>query len=204
VNAEVARRLALEAPPWPVRGPAAASSTDRRYHSRVPVLRPFRALRYSVAASDLPAVLAPPYDVIGPAQRLVLLERHPHNAVRIDLPADLGGADTRIYLTAAETVADWRRSGVLVKDLEPTVTVHQMRAGRRTGRPHRPAGPAEAGPSAPAPGCCPERTIAAKQDRYRLGGDADEHSPSSSRLQRRPGRQFLVGTRSGCLTAAER
>ncbi len=93
----------------------------------MPTLRPFRALRYDVPPADQPLVLAPPYDVVSPAQRLALLARHPHNAVRIDLPADLGDADARVYHVAAETVSEWRRSGVLVKDAQATVTVHQMR-----------------------------------------------------------------------------
>lgn len=93
----------------------------------MPTLRPFRALRYNVAPNDLSALLAPPYDIITPAQRLELLARHPHNAVRIELPADPADVDQAAYQVAAETVADWRRSGVLVKDTAPTVTVHQMR-----------------------------------------------------------------------------
>jgi uncharacterized protein (DUF1015 family) len=107
--------------------PVAASSAHRRYHSAVPILRPFRALRYDAASIDLSAVLAPPYDIISPEQRLALLERDPHNAVRIDLPADVGTGDAAAYASAAEALAEWRREGVLVKDAEPTVSVHEMR-----------------------------------------------------------------------------
>jgi uncharacterized protein (DUF1015 family) len=138
----------------------------------VPNLRPFRALRYNVPPSDLSAVLAPPYDIIAPAQRLGLLGQHPHNAVRIELPADLGSDDEGAYQVAAETVADWRRSGVLVKDTEPTVTVHQMR-WMGTEREHLATGLLarlkleDFGPGA---GVLPhERTMSGpKQDRYRL------------------------------------
>ena len=72
-------------------------------------------------------MLAPPYDIISPTQRRELLEQDPHNVVRIELPADLGSAGPEDYAAAAAIAADWRRDGILVKDAEPTVTVHQMR-----------------------------------------------------------------------------
>ena len=116
--------------------PVATGFGHGRYHSNVPNLRPFRALRFDAAASDLSTVLAPPYDIISPAERQELLARDPHNIVRIELPADLGAARPEDYAAAATTVAEWRKTGVLVKDDEPTVTVHQMRwvdtEGRRT------------------------------------------------------------------------
>jgi uncharacterized protein (DUF1015 family) len=93
----------------------------------VPDLRPFRALRFDVAASDLSAVLAPPYDIISPAERQGLLARDPYNIVRIELPGDLGAAAADDYAAAAATAAAWREAGVLVKDEMPTVTVHEMR-----------------------------------------------------------------------------
>lgn len=138
----------------------------------MPTLRPFRALRYNVAPSDLPALLAPPYDIITPAQRLELLEQHPHNAVRIELPADLGSEDHTAYQVAAETVADWRRSGVLVKDAEATVTVHQMSWMGRDGQ-HSATGllvRLKLETFGPGAGVLPhEQTMSGpKQDRYRL------------------------------------
>ena len=93
----------------------------------MPNLRSFRALRFDVGASDLSAVLAPPYDIISPAERQELLARDPHNIVRIELPADLGKAGPDDYAAAAATARAWRDAGVLVKDAEPTITVHQMR-----------------------------------------------------------------------------
>lgn len=139
----------------------------------MPTLRPFRALRYHVAPGDLPAVLAPPYDIISPTQRRELLERHPHNAVRVELPADLGSAEPSAYQAAAETVADWRRSGVLVKDAEPTVTVHQMRWLGLDGREQVATGllaRLKLETFGPGAGVRPhEQTMSGpKQDRYRL------------------------------------
>jgi len=58
----------------------------------VPVVRPFRALRYSAeAVGDLAAVVAPPYDVIDPERHRALLERNPRNVVRLELPLEEPG-----------------------------------------------------------------------------------------------------------------
>ncbi len=93
----------------------------------MPTLSAFQALRFDAAMTDLSAVLAPPYDIIGPAQRAALLEQSPYNVVRIELPGDLGSATDADYASAAATLERWRREGVLVRDPAPTVTVHRMR-----------------------------------------------------------------------------
>jgi len=93
----------------------------------VPDLRPFRALRFDTSRTDLSQVLAPPYDIISAAERQELLARDAHNIVRIELPADLGEAGPADYEAAAATAASWRAEGILTRDAEPTVTVHQMR-----------------------------------------------------------------------------
>ena len=72
-------------------------------------------------------MLAPPYDIISPSERQELLARDPHNIVRVELPADLGAAEQADYEAAAATTTEWRASGILTKDADPTVTVHQMR-----------------------------------------------------------------------------
>lgn len=78
-------------------------------------LRPFRALHYDrEAIGDLAAVIAPPYDVIGPAQLERLYARSAYNVVRLILNRD---ADR--YTAAATTLAEWRARGVLVQDQEP-------------------------------------------------------------------------------------
>jgi uncharacterized protein (DUF1015 family) len=153
--------------------PATAGFAYRRYHSRVPNLRPFRALRYDAAAADLSAVLAPPYDIISPAERRELLARDPHNIVRIELPAELGAAGQDDYASAAATLGAWREAGILVRDAEPTVTVHQMRWSDGEGGERRATGLfcrlrlEEYGPTA---GVLPhERTHGGpKADRYAL------------------------------------
>jgi uncharacterized protein (DUF1015 family) len=80
----------------------------------VPLLKPFRALRYDEAkAGPLDDLVAPPYDVITPEARASLLARSPWNAVRLVRPDDPD--------EAVRELADWRQRGVLVRDERPAV-----------------------------------------------------------------------------------
>ncbi|MBI2782315.1 MAG: DUF1015 domain-containing protein [Chloroflexi bacterium] len=84
----------------------------------MPTIRPFRALRYSrEQVADLSAVVAPPYDVIGPERHGRLLARDPRNVVRLDLPEEVAGdpPDER-YRRAARTLSTWRTDGTLHRD----------------------------------------------------------------------------------------
>jgi uncharacterized protein (DUF1015 family) len=84
----------------------------------VPDVQPFRALRYGPAADGpLDRLVAPPYDVISPAEREELLARSPHNVVRLTMPESED--------EAARTLAEWRRAGVLVEE-HPAVWVLQQ------------------------------------------------------------------------------
>ena len=95
----------------------------------MPEIRAFRALRYNRdAVPDLARVVAPPYDVISPAQRATLAARDPRNVVAIDLPVDLPGAtdpDDK-YRAAARTFASWRSNGTLAKDPRPALYVYEQ------------------------------------------------------------------------------
>jgi len=71
----------------------------------VPAVRPFRALRY---AGALDRLVAPPYDVISPEQRLDYLARSPHNVVHLTLPD--------APEDAARLLTDWRERGVLLEE----------------------------------------------------------------------------------------
>jgi uncharacterized protein (DUF1015 family) len=78
----------------------------------VAVVRPFRTLRYDPAvAGPLESLVAPPYDVIEPAQREELLGRSPYNVVHLTLP------DSEEQ--AAASLADWQERGALVRDPDP-------------------------------------------------------------------------------------
>ncbi len=85
---------------------------------------PFPGLRYDLHRVDLGAVISPPYDVIGDAERAELAGRDPHNAVHLDVPAAEGDRDR--YTVARDLLAAWRRDGVLVTDDRPTFTVYRL------------------------------------------------------------------------------
>src|ERR671922_937635 len=76
-------------------------------------VQPFRAERYDVAkAGPLELLVAPPYDVIAPQERLEYLARSPYNVVHLTLPDD--------EEQAGRDLAEWRRDGVIVRDAEPS------------------------------------------------------------------------------------
>jgi uncharacterized protein (DUF1015 family) len=77
-------------------------------------IAPLRPLRY--AATDLSNLVAPPYDVISPTERLELMARSPHNVVRLILPDGEGEAK---YAHAASVLDAWRKEGVLMRDDQP-------------------------------------------------------------------------------------
>jgi uncharacterized protein (DUF1015 family) len=80
-------------------------------------IEPLKALHYDLEKTGgLQDVVAPPYDVIDPAQRRALEARSPYNVVRIDLPV---GADP--YAGAARQLEAWRAAGVIVEDPDPAL-----------------------------------------------------------------------------------
>ena len=91
----------------------------------MPEIRPFRALRFVAAAvGDVGSVVAPPYDVLGPADRAKLRARHERNVVRLDAPdTEAGDAEDDRYRRAARTLAAWRSDGTLHKDARPSIYV---------------------------------------------------------------------------------
>jgi uncharacterized protein (DUF1015 family) len=90
-------------------------------------VQPLRALHYDLAkVGSLAGVVAPPYDVIDPEQRIDLAARSPYNVVRIDLPE--GEPDP--YANAAHTLEHWRAEGAIVRDDEPALwTISQDYTG---------------------------------------------------------------------------
>lgn len=89
-------------------------------------LRPLRGIRYDTGHVDFGSVLAPPYDVISPAQQQDLYSRDLRNIVRIDfgaeLPEDVAGTDDR-YSRARGHLDSWLRLGILVREDTPALYV---------------------------------------------------------------------------------
>ena len=85
---------------------------------------PFRAWRYAAAAGEPAQLVAPPYDVIGPDLQSRLYARSVHNVVRVDLgmttPSD-NDCDNQ-YTRAAAQLSQWKESGILVRDPQPSIT----------------------------------------------------------------------------------
>jgi uncharacterized protein (DUF1015 family) len=74
-------------------------------------VKPFRAVRYGERAGSLDTLVAPPYDVISPAQRDELAARNEHNVVHLTLPGD--------EAAAGRSWRAWRENGSLVDEPEP-------------------------------------------------------------------------------------
>src|SRR5881396_3534389 len=75
-------------------------------------VKPFSALRYDTGrAGPLEDLVAPPYDVIGPAERERYLARSPYNVVHLTLPDSED--------EAGRTLRTWRENGVLATE-EPS------------------------------------------------------------------------------------
>lgn len=81
-------------------------------------IAPFRGIVYDPQRVGASRVLAPPYDVIDERQRAELAARDPYNCVRLILPEGEGMAK---YEHAAETLASWKREGVLHRLQEPAL-----------------------------------------------------------------------------------
>ncbi len=87
-------------------------------------IEPLRALHYDLdRTGGLQPVIAPPYDVIDPAQRQRLIDGSPYNVVTIDLPQAPDGPDAEfdMYEQSAETLQDWRQQGIVVQDDTPAI-----------------------------------------------------------------------------------
>ncbi|MBE3583230.1 MAG: DUF1015 domain-containing protein [Limnochordaceae bacterium] len=94
----------------------------------MPVVLPFRGVRYDPARVPIHQVVAPPYDVISPAERAQLHQRHPANVVRLILgeerPQD--NEQENRYRRAALFWRSWREQGLLRTEITPTYYVYRQ------------------------------------------------------------------------------
>lgn len=87
-------------------------------------LEPFRGTTYDPARVSAEEVVAPPYDVVGPAERARLAARSPYNAIHVELPEDPGGGDR--YERAGWLFSSWRDEGILRRSSEPSFYLYRM------------------------------------------------------------------------------
>src|SRR6266568_2823326 len=90
---------------------------------------PFRGVLYDPAkVGDVTAVVAPPYDVIGPAEQAALYERHPCNVVRLELGREHPGDDPQDnrYTRAKRFLEEWLRGGILWRDGRPAIYLYAV------------------------------------------------------------------------------
>jgi uncharacterized protein (DUF1015 family) len=96
-------------------------------------VRPLSGLRYDQArVGDVGAVLAPPYDVISPADQAELYARSPYNVIRLILAREPERA-----AAAARTLAEWVRSGILVRDPAPALYLYSQQFSLPDGTTRR-------------------------------------------------------------------
>lgn len=80
---------------------------------------PFRGFRFNEEKiGSISDVVTQPYDKISEEMRQRYLKKHPNNIVRIIKNSDYGAA--------SQFFADWIREGVLERDLEPSLYIHEQ------------------------------------------------------------------------------
>ena len=90
---------------------------------------PFRGLRYNATQVEgIANVIAPPYDVIKPEERVALEVRHPANIIRLILsqPFDDDTDNANQYTRAARLMNQWITDGTLVKDATPRYYIYDQ------------------------------------------------------------------------------
>ena len=101
-------------------------------------IRPFRGWRYRTPDGDVSRLIAPPFDVLSPADKAALLARDGRNIVAADLPhvpaRDVGPPEA--YRSAAALLERWKSLDMLRQDPTPAVYAYEQ-AYRWGGRPYR-------------------------------------------------------------------
>jgi uncharacterized protein (DUF1015 family) len=87
------------------------------------IVSPFRAWRYDPQRVPVQQVVTQPYDKITPAMQERYYQASPYNLVRIILGKRLpdDGDTENVYTRAAASFQNWRETGVLRRDPEPSI-----------------------------------------------------------------------------------
>lgn len=90
---------------------------------------PFKGIRYDAGrVGSLSEVMAPPYDVISPAQQDEFYKRSEYNVVRLDFgkPAGTDDETANRYTRSRDTLARWMDEGILARDSRPCLYFYRM------------------------------------------------------------------------------
>ena len=90
---------------------------------------PFRGLRYNLGkVGEIADVIAPPYDVIKPTERIDLEKRHPANIIHLILsqPRDDDTENDNQYTRAAALMNQWISDQTLVRDTTPRYYIYDQ------------------------------------------------------------------------------
>jgi uncharacterized protein (DUF1015 family) len=102
---------------------------------------PFQAWRYDQQRVQIQQVVTQPYDKITPAMQDHYYESSPYNLVRIILGKRLSGDgdNENVYTRAAASFQNWRQTGVLRRDTEPSIYRYSQTFMIPAGVPGHPA-----------------------------------------------------------------
>ena len=89
-------------------------------------LEPFAAVRYDPARVDPDAVVSPPYDVVGRAERARLAARSPYNAIHVELPVRDQSEGLDEYENAARIFRGWLDAGIVRPDALEAFYLYRM------------------------------------------------------------------------------
>src|SRR2546430_358401 len=109
-------------PEWLTSSPSASKSP-------LATVRPFQGIFYDPQRVALARVVAPPYDVISPADQRRFYEQDPHNVVRL-IAGEVRPTDTpedNKYTRAAGFFRQWLAAGILQQESSPGLYVYRHR-----------------------------------------------------------------------------
>ncbi len=98
---------------------------------------PFRGLRYNLGkVREIADVIAPPYDVIKPEERVDLEKRHPANIIHLILsqPRDDDTDNSNQYTRAAARMNRWISDDTLIQDPTPRYYIYDQSFHAPDGR----------------------------------------------------------------------
>ena len=83
-------------------------------------IKPFKAMRFTQNAGEISQLVCPPYDIINEEQRKALIEKNPHNLIRLELPRG-----DEPYKTAAKTLKEWLSEGAVDCDQKEGIYLYE-------------------------------------------------------------------------------